>query len=795
MDKTEFEQCFKDLTKTEKDVLKLMVVGKTDQEISSLRNTEDATTRKHIERICNKFGIETSSNSQSSPRRNQLLCLVIPFKAEIIENKTSTDVNDEDTKSEPNHKVEKTVNSVFVGREEAMADLNTRLQRGEKVVVIQAPGGVGKTTLAKQFIKTLKGRGYLTIEYQMAKEISTIASVESVVEEWLKRDFEEEPGREFGVTLMRLKRLIQTRKVAILIDNLEPALNSQGQFIEAHRGYMCLLQVLADSSAQSITLITTREPLCEGLAISSYALPTLTVEAWEEFFKTRDIEVDEKILQEMHKAYGGNALAMKVLCDPIERDGGMFAYWKSHKIEDNLLVETRVENLIKEQFNRLQEVYSDAYKLLYRLGCYRYQEVQAVPEKGLFCLLWDVPVRQHRKVIEALKSRHLVEWKNQEYWLHPVIREEAVSRLRESEDWEEANRKAAEFWTESVKTVETIDDAMTALEAYYHYVEIKDYEQAGGVIIKFRLNKWNKKHESLGVSFWRLGLLQQIIISIQNIINHVKDTYCLSQLNIIIGYAYNLIGYPKQAIQYHINSRNLAEQDLKTLNRNDHQSNLSFLRYPYSHVVMSFGNIGCGYIDLWEFEEAIINFQKCRKLSDKPGIHRYKVEAWCLLAYVYSCLNLPEKASDFAQKASEQLEITKWSSWSHGYALLFLGLTYNNLKELEKALEMHNQAIAFAEESHYKQVKAKALTGLAELYRIQEDFENAFKYHRESIELLDNIGAKCDLAEAYYQVGLTYQQVGERQKSEESFLEAIRRFESMEAPRQVEKVQKAMGNG
>lgn len=783
MDKTEFEQCFKDLTKTEKDVLKLMVVGKTDQEISSLRNTEDATTRKHIERICNKFGIETSSNSQSSPRRNQLLCLVIPFKAEILENKTSTDVNDEDTKSEPNYEVEPTVNPNFVGREEAMTDLNTRLQRGDKVVVIQAPGGVGKTTLAKQFLETLKGRGYLTIEYQMAKEISTIASVESVVEEWLKKDFEEEPGREFGVTLMRLKRLIQTRKVAILIDNLEPALNSQGQFIEAHRGYVCLLQVLTDSSAQSITLITTREPLCEGLAISTYSLPTLTVEAWEEFFKTRDIEVDEKILQEMHKAYGGNALAMKVLCDPIERDGGMVAYWQTHKVEDNLWVDTRVENLIKEQFNRLQEVYADAYKLLYRLGCYRYQEVPIVPENGLFCLLWDVPVRQHRKVIEALKSRHLVEWKNQEYWLHPVIREEGISRLRESEDWEIANRKAAEFWTESVKAVETIDDAMTALEAYYHYVEIKDYDQAAYIITRRRKNYWDdwEEGEPLGVSCYRVGCLQKTIHLINEILEKIICSHYLVQLYHILGTLYSITGDVNKAIKYYNIAKALA------INIGVKYIELS------SWVNICYINLNNG-----DIEEAKRNFETVIKINQDIEYKRYTIYSFFGLAFIKSSLDhLSETQVNSYLNQLKKINYSNFliSAWSKGYSLIFMALTYKNLEQYKKAFELYAQAIAFAEESNYTQVKAKALTGLAELYRIQEDFDNAFKYHTESIELLDNIGAKCDLAEAYYQVGLTYQTVGERQKSQESFLEAIRLFESMEAPRQVEKVQKAMGNG
>ena len=125
------------------------------------------------------------------------------------------------------------------------------------------------------------------------------------------------------------------------------------------------------------------------------------------------------------------------------------------------------------------------------------------------CLLWDLPEAQRRRVIKSLRSRSLVEWYKGEYWLHPVIRAEAIARLRSSEDWETANYKAAEFWTESVKTVETIEDALRALEAYYQYLEINEFELAGNVITKERDNKW-EKDEALGRAFFRLGSLQQI---------------------------------------------------------------------------------------------------------------------------------------------------------------------------------------------------------------------------------------------------------------------------------------------
>jgi tetratricopeptide (TPR) repeat protein len=105
---------------------------------------------------------------------------------------------------------------------------------------------------------------------------------------------------------------------------------------------------------------------------------------------------------------------------------------------------------------------------------------------------------------------------------------------------------------------------------------------------------------------------------------------------------------------------------------------------------------------------------------------------------------------------------------------------------------MYSRAIAYAEESHYTQVKAKALSGIAELHQEQGKFEKALLHHAKAIEILDKIGAKCDLAEAYYQIGLTYYKMDEAQKSHENFDKAIQFFREMEAPKQVEKVRRVM---
>ncbi len=135
------------------------------------------------------------------------------------------------------------------------------------------------------------------------------------------------------------------------------------------------------------------------------------------------------------------------------------------------------------------------------------------------------------------------------------------------------------------------------------------------------------------------------------------------------------------------------------------------------------------------------------------------------------------------------------SAWGKGYSLLFLGKTYTNLGKFEKSLEMYRRGIDYAQDSHYPQVRAKALSGLAELYREQEDLETALSNHKDAIELLEKIGAKCDLAEAYYQLGLTYQKMGDEKKSHQQFQASIRLFSEIGAPLQIQKVRQAIERG
>jgi tetratricopeptide (TPR) repeat protein len=718
-----------------------------------------------------------------------------------------------------------TLDSQLVGIAEAFDNLHELAQKF-KIVLIKGLGGLGKTTLAGEYIKFLKSENFYVMEYDIGREAESIISVEILIVEWLKNHFAEEPAREFGINKQRLKKQLQNRKVAILIDNLESVLDAEGKFIPQHRRYLELLKVLAHPSVQSVTLITSREFIYESVDIETYELPSLTAKAWQEFFTKRNIILDAEALKEIHKAYGGNALAMKVLCHPIIKyyNSNLLQYWQSHHIQGDIVVETSVKNLIAEQFNRLQVNQPKTYNLLCRLGCYRYQDFSTVPIAGLLCLLWDIPEEyQRRCVIKSLQNVGLVEFECDNFWLHPVIREEARNRLMKSADRQETNRQAANFWQNHELEIDDFNHLIKTWEAFYHYCIIFDWEKGlkiikqqislGGSRIKIyeQLRFYGYSHylidglkkldgkllkpideaERLGI----MGVCFYYLSEYRTSTEYLKKSQELFQNTSVYYYGHTL----KWLAQ---NYQRLGELDLALKYCEQALENSEKLIALREHdggcKCMTLNIIGAIYIDLGEYEKAIDYHQQAIQLSKiDNSLSLSKRDQGDALAYIAYCkFAMNDDAIKFAHKSLELFaEIQDYVSESLERCFLcqfYLSMGKNDCAE---------EALASAKTvSHkvkflYPLLKTTLLnTEAMLLVKIDGNYQEAIRLYNCSIQLNKSIGAKYDWADTAYHLGLLYQEMGKVDESQRNFNEAIRLFQEMKASKQVEKVKKAMSH-
>ncbi|MEI6332812.1 MAG: ATP-binding protein [Pseudanabaena sp. ELA645] len=420
-------------------VLQLWLVdAKSDGEIATALGKDRSTATRKIIEICKHFG--TVAKGKKDQRQHLVLlfrkyCKDFEVHPSVYPDWVDGNLSDrpQPLANPPNIPTPAPIPELttleFIGRDRDLTNL-ANLSRQAKIVLIKAGAGVGKSTLAREFLQT---RFKKVIRIEMGLESGNVTPAEEKVSQILRKDFDEEPSRDFGINLDILGEKLADRAnpIGVLIDNLEPALDENYRFREKLRGYDALLSVLGDRDVFSFTLITSRRSLITPRAkIHEYSLEGLDISTWRQYFHDCENGADSEALLQMCVAYNGNAKVMGILHGAIKNrfDGNIGAYWNRYK--DALLADSELETLISVEMDWLRDNQPDAYKLLCRMGCYRYQDVKTVPFEGLICLLWDVPESKQAWVVDYLSKSSLLEVKGGEYYLHPAVRESVTSKWR-----------------------------------------------------------------------------------------------------------------------------------------------------------------------------------------------------------------------------------------------------------------------------------------------------------------------------------------------------------------------------
>lgn len=684
-----------------------------------------------------------------------------------------------------------TVNPNFIGRSAAIQSLTALRGQGHKIIVIQGEGGLGKTTLAQHYLRQTTFD--IVLEWRIAQETSSLTAVANILDEWLSQDLHDEPGQDLSISLSRLKRHLKQKQVGILIDNLEPALDCNGQFVTEARCYSELLKLLADFSINSTTIITSRDRLCEpGIKAYHYRLPRLGLTDWHQCFDYHQLHFpkENEILRRLHRAYGGNAKAMEILCSTIQTDfnGNIETYWQAYGSDP--LAEIDLKNLVISQIDRLRSLDSIAYQLLCRLSCYRYQTIATL---SLPAVLAQCERSDAQRAITSLRNRSLIEVENGQYWLHPVIRAVAIEHLRQSPLWQEANQVAAHYWTDSVQLLTELLDAQKALEAYYHYVAIGQYQAAAEVLLKSRHNQW-QQFLPLASSLYRMGLLQPVSTLILEVLSQLDlepaPLSQVSELRNILGDIYWITGEINQAIECQENTISTTQHDLETLDILDGRS------YYYLQMLNIDSRLSLGLyaMDLWELERAESTFTTVISLGQGTPHQAWADKAKVALSLTYAYRRKRKRASTLAIDCLSNFADQTQQSGRLAYFIQLLGQTYGQLGDWQQAKRLYQQALTFAQAGHYLQVKAKAINGLATVARQHRYIDQALEYHTQAIELFTSIGAKCDLANAYVELGHSHRQLDHINLAHHYWQKALELYASIHAYKQVSKITNLLKN-
>jgi tetratricopeptide (TPR) repeat protein len=765
MEQHQFESHYNNLGDKCRAVLREKLKGKTNQEIAKcLGIRSEATVRQHLRAAYKEFELSDEDRRGSW---SDLQALFFQFKRELI------------LSSAPK------AESSWVGRSSDIEKLHQWVGSNHKILLIVGEGGIGKTSLANKFLASYDWeKPPLTIK--IALESKYIQTAEVEVQRWLQQEFNENVPRNFIQSLSLLEKKLRLFKVPIFIDNLETVLTN-GEFLPEYRDYVELLRVLNEPSIKGFTLITSREKLKEPklAGIKNYALSGLTVLDWQQFFNNPQDSKALQALQAIHNACNGNAKAMELLHSIIEDsyDGDIndfYKFWlhnyQATQQQETLLflISDQLKFLVDYQLDRLNTHSSVAYHLLCRLAACRYQVIEWLPDDCVRSLLWDVPAAEQLGVTHRLCDCSLVQFHRGKYHMHPGVRSAGLSQLKASPEWEQTNRAIAQYWFSSVENVQSSQQGLQVLEAYYHFLEIADYDAAWSVL---RRPATSILPEELFLYFLSWGFIREVLELAQALEGRVSPSQepslyrCLGDCHI-----YLLEDGVETAISWHRRAQAAAQREGDTWTQFN-----------------SYSDLGLCYIVAGEYELGLETYQAKLNLALSQislNIQARRNSCYCELALLHSCLG-QVSATENALKVAEghlQEPLKCVPPWQACWDLNMAGLAQKNIGQYAQAFQTLEQAIVLATTFNFIPDRTRSWYILGDVYRETGNFETSIHYQQLAIEFFTKVGAKYELAESHYYLGLTYRDLGQLKTAESHWQQAIKLFHQIQTPKQENKV-------
>ncbi|MHC5729836.1 MAG: tetratricopeptide repeat protein, partial [Nostoc sp.] len=113
----------------------------------------------------------------------------------------------------------------------------------------------------------------------------------------------------------------------------------------------------------------------------------------------------------------------------------------------------------------------------------------------------------------------------------------------------------------------------------------------------------------------------------------------------------------------------------------------------------------------------------------------------------------------YGQLVSKWKEIGARENWNYRAALTSLGNAYYSLGQYQRAIEFYQQSLEISREIGDRNGEGNSLIGLGNAYKSLGEYQRAIEFHQQSLEISREIGDIRGEAIAWYNLGLSLENV------------------------------------